>query len=102
MAASAPLEAPRADPDAEGRAARDDTADRAAVSLAYETPALGRLDVRMDRGPEGVVVSIGVPAQTYALAGARAEALRQALEERTGAPAVVRIVPRREPFDAYA
>jgi len=75
---------------------------RSGVSLTYETPRLGRLDLRIDRGPEGVVATIGVPAGAHALAHARAETLRQALEARTGLPAVVRIAARREPFDAYA
>ncbi|CAA9505186.1 MAG: hypothetical protein AVDCRST_MAG45-1558 [uncultured Solirubrobacterales bacterium] len=92
-----------ADPDGGEGGRREGGGDgRSGVSLVYETPRLGRLDLRIDRGPEGVVATIGVPAGAHALAHARAETLRQALEARTGVPAVVRIAARREPFDAYA
>ncbi|MDP9385081.1 MAG: hypothetical protein M3P50_07595, partial [Actinomycetota bacterium] len=91
-----------ADPDGGGESRPGAGSDRPAVSLAYETPSLGRLDLRVERGPEGVRVSVGAPAGAYALAHARAEPLRAALEARLGVPAAVRVLPRREPFDAYA
>ncbi|CAA9469867.1 MAG: Membrane fusion component of MSF-type tripartite multidrug efflux system [uncultured Solirubrobacteraceae bacterium] len=90
-----------ADADGSGEGRQGDP-DRPAVALAYETPALGRLDLRIERGPEGVVVSVTAPAGAYALAHARATPLREALEARLGVPASVRVLPRREPFDAYA
>jgi hypothetical protein len=74
----------------------------ASVSLRYETPALGRLDLRLERGPEGISVVVGAPAGSFPLADARADALREALETRLGTRASVRVTPRREPFDAYA
>ena len=70
--------------------------------LSYESPALGRLDLRLERGPEGVSVVVGAPAGSFGLAQERAEALREALETRLDTQASVRIAPRREPFDAYA
>jgi len=91
-----------ADPDGGREDGRGEGSDRPAVALAYETPDLGRLDLRVERGPEGVVVSVGAPAGAYALAHARADTLRGALEARLGVPAAVRVLPRREPFDAYA
>ncbi len=97
---------PQADPrgaDADGGGeGRQGDPDRPSVALAYETPALGRLDLRIERGPEGVVVSVTAPAGAYALAHARATPLREALEAKLGVPAAVRVLPRREPFDAYA
>ncbi|HEX8103242.1 MAG TPA: hypothetical protein VF533_11565, partial [Solirubrobacteraceae bacterium] len=67
---------PDADPDARGgEGDRRGGGGRAGVSLAYETPALGRLDIRLERGPEGVTATIGAGATAYALAHARAEAL---------------------------
>ena len=103
LAAQAPEPEVRpADPDADphGRARGDE--ERPAVSLSYETPALGRLDLRVERGPEGVVVSVGVPPKAFGLAEEGAARLIAALEASTGGPASVRVVPRREPFDAYA
>ncbi len=102
MAAPAPPPNLRADADGGREESGEDARERSGVSLAYETPALGRLDLRVERGPEGVVATVGVPAGAFALAEARAEKLRTALEAKLGEPAVVRIAPRREPFDAYA
>jgi hypothetical protein len=102
LAASPPPPAPlHADAEAEA-SGRGQGQSRAAVSLSYETPALGRLDLRLERGPEGVSVVVGVPAGSFGLAQERAETLRQALETRLNTQASVRIAPRREPFDAYA
>ncbi len=84
----------------EGR--RREGSGRASALLAYETPALGRLDLRLERGAEGLTVVIAAPGATAALARGHADELRQALERRTGAPAGVRVEVRREPFDAYA
>lgn len=74
----------------------------AAVALSYETPALGRLDLRLHRGPEGVSVVVTAPAGSAGLAQDGAEALRSALEAKLGTAASVRVDVRREPFDAYA
>lgn len=75
---------------------------RATVSLAYETPALGRLDLRLERGPEGVTVVVAAPPASAALAREHAGELRAALEGRLGTLASVRVDERRPPFDAYA
>ena len=90
------------DPDGEDSRARTRENDRPSVSLAYEVPDLGRLDLRIERGPEGVVVSLGTSPGWHGPARANAEALRAALEAKLETPAVVRVNPRREPFDAYA
>jgi hypothetical protein len=80
--------------------------DPAAVALAYDSPALGTLDLRLVLQPgAGLQVTVG------AMAGApedrvraAADALRAALSEATGLPASVRIVGRPpEPrVDLYA
>lgn len=92
----------RLDPDADDARSRARENERPSVALAYDVPALGRLDLRIERGPEGVVVSLGTSPGWHGPAQANAEALRAALEARLGAPTVVRVTPRREPFDAYA
>jgi hypothetical protein len=102
-ALAAPPPPPLLRADADGEAAgRGPAPSRPSVSLSYETPALGRLDLRLERGPEGVSVVVGAPAGSFGLAQERAEALRQALEARLNTQASVRVAPRREPFDAYA
>jgi hypothetical protein len=92
----------RLDPDAEEEGRGAGGSARAAVSLVYETPGLGRLDLRLERGPEGVVVVVGAPQESAGLAREGAEELRVAIEERLGTAASVRVDERRRPFDAYA
>jgi hypothetical protein len=74
---------------------------RAATSVVvrYDSPALGRLDVRLDRGVAAVHVSAGEPAET--VRGA-ADALREALARVTGAPVQVTVHPRQETLDVRA
>ncbi len=74
----------------------------ASVALSYETPRLGRLDLRLQRGPEGVRVVVVAPAASAGLARDGAEELRAALEAKLGTAASVRVDTRRDPFDAYA
>ena len=101
--APAPAQARGLDPDSDdARSRARDGEDRPSVSLAYDVPALGRLDLRIERGPEGVVVSLGTSPGWHGPARAHAEALRAALEAKLETPAVVRVNPRRDPFDAYA
>ena len=75
----------------------------ATVSLSFDSAVLGRLELRIDlaRG----TVSAGVeapPGPALDLAVDAAGQLEDALAEKTGRAATVRISPRREPFDAYA
>ncbi|HTE62122.1 MAG TPA: hypothetical protein VK631_17350 [Solirubrobacteraceae bacterium] len=75
----------------------------ATVALAFDSAVLGRLDLRVDlaRG----TVSAGVaapPGAALELATEAAARLRDALAERTGRTAQVRVTPRHDPFDAYA
>jgi hypothetical protein len=69
------------------------------VVVRYDSPTLGRLDVRLDAQSAAVHVSDGDPAQ--AVAGA-AGALREALMRATGGPVQVTVHPRQETFDARA
>jgi hypothetical protein len=73
------------------------------VALAFTSPALGRLDLRIDltaRRVEAVVdARQGAP---YERAHHQAERLRASLEARTGLAATVRIRPRHDPVDVYA
>lgn len=74
-----------------------------AVTLSYESPALGRLDLRLELPAGGVTAVVAAPAGDSAQrAGAAADALRGALEGATGRAAQVHVFPRRDPFEAYA
>lgn len=86
---------PRRRTDAEGGGAR--------VTLAFESAALGRLDLRIDLATRRVDVGVMTPAgPAFQLADAGSERLRTALEASTGLPANVQITQRREPLDLYA
>ena len=74
-----------------------------AVALAFASAVLGRLDLRLELSATGVGAVVTAPAgDAHALASEGAERLRDGLAARTGLPAGVRIVPRREPLDVYA
>ena len=73
------------------------------VVLAFTSPELGRLDLRMEVSAAGVRASVAAPAgESYEVAQAAAEALRTGLEARTGLAAGVRVVARPDPVDLYA
>jgi hypothetical protein len=66
------------------------------VAVRYDSPTLGRLDIRLERGAAAVHVSAGEPAET--VRGA-AGVLREALGRVTGAPVRVTVHPRDETLD---
>jgi hypothetical protein len=77
--------------------------DSATVALAFDSAVLGRLDLRVDLARGNVSASVGAPSgRAFELATEAAGSLQDALAERTGRAAQVRVTPRREPFDAYA
>jgi hypothetical protein len=69
------------------------------VVVRYDSPTLGRLDVRLDARSAAVHVSGGEPALAVAEA---AGVLRDALARAAGAPVQVTVHPREETFDARA
>jgi hypothetical protein len=75
----------------------------AGVALAFESPALGRLDLRIDLATRRVTVGVAAtPGQPFELARAGADRLRDSLQASTGLQADVRITQRRPPLDLYA
>src|SRR3954452_20973845 len=85
----------------EGGGGRD--REQAAIALTYETPKLGAVGLRLEIAPGVVRVRAEVTAgAVYELADAASDELRKQLPARTGRPAEVTVVPRREPVDAYA
>ncbi|WP_028064522.1 hypothetical protein [Solirubrobacter soli] len=72
------------------------------VSLAFTSPVLGRLDLRLELRGERLLTEITTPAgRPNAIANEGAERLRANLEAK-GLEATVKVRPRHEPLDLYA
>jgi hypothetical protein len=77
--------------------------ERSTVALSFQSPALGRLDLRIELAGRRVSVGVEVPpGRPYELADAAAGRLHDGLQARTGLEPAVQIRPRREPLDLYA
>jgi hypothetical protein len=77
--------------------------ERASVALSFESPSLGRLELRLEVAGAHVHAAIEAAAgHPFDLAHASATRLRDGLQARTGLAAEVRVTPRREPLDVYA
>jgi hypothetical protein len=73
------------------------------LSLRYDAPALGPVDLRFDLDPGSLRVSVAVaPGTPLSLAQARADELRDALGAGVGRAATVTVTPRHDPLDVYA
>lgn len=73
------------------------------LSLQYETPALGAVDLRFVLGAGSLQLAVTLPAGRPAeLARAEADQLRQALGDQLNRAVELVISPRREPLDVYA
>ena len=74
----------------------------AVVSLTFNSPALGQLDLRLELRGERILAEITTPAgRPHAIAHSGAERLRAKLEE-VGLEPTVKVRPRSEPLDLYA
>lgn len=69
------------------------------VVIRYDSPSLGRLDIRLDRESAAIHVSAGEPADRVR---AGAGELREALERVRGSGVQVTVHPRLGTFDARA
>ena len=75
----------------------------ATVALSFDSAVLGRLDLRIDVARGTVSAAVEAPrGAAHDLALDAAGQLENALAEKTGRAATVRVTPRRDPFDAYA
>ena len=75
----------------------------ASVRLAFVSPALGRIDLRIDLASNAVQVGVEAPAgRAFDAADGGAERLRATLQDALERSATVRVTPRREPLDVYA
>jgi hypothetical protein len=72
------------------------------VSLAFTSPTLGRLDLRLELRGDRLLTEITTPAgRPHAIANEGAERLRATLEA-AGLDATVKVRPRHQPLDLYA
>jgi hypothetical protein len=75
----------------------------ATVALSFESPALGRLDLRIELADTTVTTVVEAAAgRPFDLTHSAAPRLQAGLHARTGLAAEVRVTPRREPLDLYA
>lgn len=89
--------------DGDGGSGSGEGAERHTLSLRYDAPALGAVDLRFELDPSSLRVTATVGAgQPYDLALDGAGRLGHALTEAIGRPVTVDVSPRREPLDVYA
>jgi hypothetical protein len=78
-------------------------AERHTLSLRYDAPGLGAVDLRFELDPSSLRVTATVGAgQPYDLALDGAGRLGDTLTDAIGRPVTVDVSPRREPLDVYA
>jgi hypothetical protein len=103
LAAATQLQSPKVkveEPPGRRRGADGEPAD--VVSLAFTSPTLGRLDLRLELRGERLLAEVTTPAgRPHAIANDGAERLRARLEA-VGLEATVKVRPRDEPLDLYA
>ncbi len=86
-----------------GGAGGSQGADRHALSIRYDAPALGAIDLRFELDPETLRVSATLAAgRPFDVALNNAGKLGDALTAAVGRSVTVDVVPRREPLDVYA
>ena len=89
--------------DGGGGSGSGEGAEQHTLSLRYDAPALGAVDLRFELDPSSLRVTATVGAgQPYDLALDGAGRLGHALTEAIGRPVRVDVSPRREPLDVYA
>jgi hypothetical protein len=81
---------------------REGGQDVAGVTLAFESEALGRLDLRIELRADRVDVTVDVAVAAHDAVAGAAGRLRDGLTVRTEREAAVHVRPRREPVDLYA
>jgi len=86
-----------------GRGSGGSGSERHTLSLRYDAPTLGAVDLRFELDPDTLRVSTTVAAGApYDRAIDSAGDLRDALTKALGRPVAVDVTPRREPLDVYA
>jgi hypothetical protein len=76
--------------------------DAHALSLRYDAPALGAVDLRFELDPTSLRIGVTVAPGALAPAQSGSDDLRQALADELQRVISVTVTPRREPVDVYA
>jgi hypothetical protein len=98
-----PAERPQVTVQDQPRTVRVGGEERSTVALSFTSPALGRLDLRLELAGTRISAAVEAPAgRSFSLADAAASRLQDGLHARTGLDAAVQVTPRREPLDLYA
>jgi hypothetical protein len=73
------------------------------LTLQYDAPALGQVDLRFELDPANLSLTVTLPAgRPYERADANATTLKKSLEDNLERTIIVNVAPRREPLDLYA
>lgn len=72
------------------------------VTVRYDAPALGRLDLHFTLSSGALALTIAVAPGAYETTDDHAPTLQSTLAEAVQRPATVTVMPRREPVDVFA
>lgn len=72
------------------------------LSLRYDAPALGAVDLRFELDPNSLRLGVTVSPRAMAAAQAGSDDLRRSLADELGRAISVTVSARREPLDIYA
>jgi hypothetical protein len=86
--------------DADGAAAADP--DSHTLSLRYDTPALGAIDLRFELDPNSLRLGVTVSPRALAPAQSASDGLRQSLADELQRAISMTVSARREPLEIYA
>lgn len=76
--------------------------DSHSLSLRYDAPALGAVDLRFELDPNSLRLGVTVSPRAMAAAQAGTDDLRRSLADELGRAISVTVSARREPLDIYA
>ncbi len=81
----------------------DDAPDTHTLTLVYDAPSLGAVQMRFVLTPGTLALEVSLnPGEPYDSARESAQELREALSQALARTIVVSVVPRREPVEIYA
>jgi len=86
----------------DGQAGADGSPDSHTLTLRYDAPALGAVDLSFELNPGALRLGVTVSPRALAAAQDDSDSLRQALAGELQRAISIVISPRREPLDVYA
>jgi hypothetical protein len=85
-----------------GRAGSDPGGQTHTLSLRYDAPTLGAIDLRFTLSSGALVLTVGVAPGAHDVAQEQAAVLQRALTAATERSVTVTVAPRREPVEVFA